>query len=666
MEVHILGRLGIRSICDLWMKVKILRWNMRVLNDWNKRDTLKSLVREFKWKIVILREASLTRGNMVKRWKKKDGFSEVFCSRNYNKYGRYISLINVKDKRREVIIIPKLNFNSGWLSFAEKEYNEVLKRSLVGAFEPRAGETKDRVEIFALRVTTEQVIEGDWEWRNNPVILQWWNPTIGTRCRRSKENSTWVKIVGLPLHFWDQKIFKVIGDFYGGWVETEEETQLRNHLKWARIRIKGDGADIPKEVTIDGGRICYTMQIWAELSVRVFVGEDPNSEVSTQRSRGGKPLGKGEDPLQSQKVTAIAGRAHVVTEACGQSSKSNEIVGRGEPNSKQSPILRLGPDQNKEGGLVNKKIDLARDKQGESLEGLSGIKELATQFLQAYNKWETSSMVENTDISAHKNRESVNKTNEVVELLYNKAKGIDHSKDFGESSGVQELVEGGMQIQQIHDAEPFSIQNPGYHTDGKIEASSKKECDGKKGQAKVSTPRHEELARMKLKNLRGINKISARNLVKSSFLKWRADVYCLQETKINKDVEGIAKQLWSSRWMKCGYSEADGSSGGILIMWDSRVWMGSCVEEGKYSITYKFEAVHDGFCWFLTGVDAPHTKAEKLECWEEIAQLGSYVEVPVTGDFNTAVENNGERRGSCRRIANVMADFELDKGYGVT
>ncbi|KAG5568487.1 hypothetical protein H5410_064495 [Solanum commersonii] len=29
---------------------------------------------------------------------------------------------------------------------------------------------------FALRVCAEkQVIEGDWEWRNNPIILRWWN-----------------------------------------------------------------------------------------------------------------------------------------------------------------------------------------------------------------------------------------------------------------------------------------------------------------------------------------------------------------------------------------------------------------------------------------------------------------------------------------------------------
>ncbi|KAG5593186.1 hypothetical protein H5410_043700 [Solanum commersonii] len=204
------------------------------------------------WIVQILREASLTRGNMVKRWKKKDGFSEFFCSRNYNKYGCYISLINVKDRRREVIIIPELNFNSRWLSFAEKVGKFINSRKLMnGAITQYGGETFHMLQgeqirgwsnrlwkqthslniyemgndfflfEFALKVIAEQVFSKHifghfWgRFRNNPVILQWWNPTIGMRCGRSKENSTWVKIVGLPLHFWDQKIFKVIGDFYG-------------------------------------------------------------------------------------------------------------------------------------------------------------------------------------------------------------------------------------------------------------------------------------------------------------------------------------------------------------------------------------------------------------------------------------------------------------------
>lgn len=62
-------------------------------------------------------------------------------------------------------------------------------------------------------------------------------------------------------------------------------------------------------------------------------------------------------------------------------------------------------------------------------------------------------------------------------------------------------------------------------------------------------------------SVRGINQISSRNLVKSSLLKWKADGYCLQETKVSKNVMGVAKQLWAGRWMRCGYVEADRSNG---------------------------------------------------------------------------------------------------------
>lgn len=33
--------------------------------------------------------------------------------------------------------------------------------------------------------------------------------------------------------------------------ETEEETSMRNHLKRARLKIKGDGRKVPKEVVIE-------------------------------------------------------------------------------------------------------------------------------------------------------------------------------------------------------------------------------------------------------------------------------------------------------------------------------------------------------------------------------------------------------------------------------
>lgn len=67
-------------------------------------------------------------------------------------------------------------------------------------------------------------------------------------------------------------------------------------------------------------------------------------------------------------------------------------------------------------------------------------------------------------------------------------------------------------------------------------------------------------------NVRGLNNNTNKNLVKTCLQKWKADVVCLQETKVNKGIEGIAYQLWSCRWMKLGFIEADGSKGGILLM----------------------------------------------------------------------------------------------------
>lgn len=158
-------------------------------------------------------------------------------------------------------------------------------------------------------------------------------------------------------------------------------------------------------------------------------------------------------------------------------------------------------------------------------------------------------------------------------------------------------------------------------------------------------------------NVRGLNNQNSRVLIRNLLHKWRADVYCLQETKINNNIEEIAKQLGSCRWMRCGYLEADGSKGGILIMWDSKVWSGVQIEVSQHSVTYEFKSTQNSFTWYFTGVYAPHTRGEKLLCWEELAVVRQLCDGPwVTGgDFNT--NRKMEERRGCNRITNVMSDF---------
>ncbi|KAG5590759.1 hypothetical protein H5410_041273 [Solanum commersonii] len=90
-----------------------------------------------------------------------------------------------------------------------------------------------------------------WEWRKTPFKLSWWGPLADTKEERNTSSSTW--------------IFKAIGDSCGGWLEIEEETTLRNHLQWERIRIRSEHNNIPREIKIESDGIIFEKQSLVEL-----------------------------------------------------------------------------------------------------------------------------------------------------------------------------------------------------------------------------------------------------------------------------------------------------------------------------------------------------------------------------------------------------------------
>ncbi|KAF3682900.1 hypothetical protein FXO37_02114 [Capsicum annuum] len=219
--------------------------------------------KSMEWIVQALQEASMVTGNSVKRWRKKDSISEIFCARNFNKYRRYISLINVRGRRKTVLIILEITLNDGWSSIADKVGRFLSKHKIATNIEKYrlVDNNIPFAERFPTRAMAEQAMTGDWFWKKSPVFLQWWNPAVGTVKEKIEINTVWIGIVGFPLHLWSQKVFIVIGDFCGGWVETEEETQLRHHLKWARIKIRGDGRDVLIEVTMENDRTLFSMPI---------------------------------------------------------------------------------------------------------------------------------------------------------------------------------------------------------------------------------------------------------------------------------------------------------------------------------------------------------------------------------------------------------------------
>uniref|UniRef100_M1CEQ4 DUF4283 domain-containing protein n=1 Tax=Solanum tuberosum TaxID=4113 RepID=M1CEQ4_SOLTU len=180
-------------------------------------------------------------------------------------------------------------------SSSEKQEDGFLGRCLVGYLEKASKEKPSLSEIrrwssyewkkafgvniyelygdmflfeFPNKFMAEQTLQGQWKWRNQSFNLEWWSPVVGCMPISVEVNKTWIKIIGIPLHLWLQQVFEEIVQLCGGWVATEEETELKNHMKWARTLVANSGRNILKEVLILRGGIKYHFPIWVEGKAR--------------------------------------------------------------------------------------------------------------------------------------------------------------------------------------------------------------------------------------------------------------------------------------------------------------------------------------------------------------------------------------------------------------
>ena len=91
---------------------------------------------------------------------------------------------------------------------------------------------------------------GRWSLWGYLLHCERWNPNLG--CVRSNNwgKEVWVKVVGLPVHLWNQNVLKKIGDECGGFIEVDENTDFLAELLWARILVKHTERDNPKPVEV--------------------------------------------------------------------------------------------------------------------------------------------------------------------------------------------------------------------------------------------------------------------------------------------------------------------------------------------------------------------------------------------------------------------------------
>ena len=127
---------------------------------------------------------------------------------------------------------------------------------------------------------------------------------------------------------------------------------------------------------------------------------------------------------------------------------------------------------------------------------------------------------------------------------------------------------------------------------------------------------------MKLKllswNVRGANNPNKRNIIRNFIRSQRVDLVCLQETKIQELSSVVARSLGVGRMAEWRTVEAEGTTGGILVFWNTRKLDLVESEIGHFSVTCKFKNVEDGFLWAFTGVYGPVKRSKRELFWEEL------------------------------------------------
>lgn len=117
---------------------------------------------------------------------------------------------------------------------------------------------------FQTRKVAEHIFMGEWRRQGQVLEFKWWSPTISALPESLHLDWFWIRVLGLPLHLWNSEVMKQIRDACGGWLENEEETELKNHLRWARIRVRGPRQKIPSEIEMAVDDFIYSLPIWCE------------------------------------------------------------------------------------------------------------------------------------------------------------------------------------------------------------------------------------------------------------------------------------------------------------------------------------------------------------------------------------------------------------------
>lgn len=136
-------------------------------------------------------------------------------------------------------------------------------------------------------------------------------------------------------------------------------------------------------------------------------------------------------------------------------------------------------------------------------------------------------------------------------------------------------------------------------------------------------------------NARGLNNKARRDYVRDTILSSKADIICLQETKVASFSSHLLLSVCGSDFDKFLTLPAVGTRGGILIAWKGAVCQVISSRIDNFSVSVQFAGM-DGMNWWFTGVYGPQEDDRKIQFLQELLDFRTLCSGPwlLTRDFN--------------------------------
>ncbi|KAJ9539578.1 hypothetical protein OSB04_026084 [Centaurea solstitialis] len=529
---------------------------------------------------------------------------------------------------------------------------------------------------------------------------------------RASERVTWIRITGVPLHGWNEKVFSSIAEKWGLVLKFRNCNFLEDYnLCGGKVMICTHIITPINEVgAIKVGNFFYRIAIVEEENMvnmedLDFVsestmesesddsgGSDSNSEWgSEEEDLTGRESGR-EDEATNQKIEDTG--SHQAGEKGGTPLAGFDRSS--EPERDQ--VIQTGSRkindgiefQDKVGGdkIIIEPLEPVESDKGR--EEQSSLKEKSQPFYAG---------LEELDVGSDRPKINSDKPNDKAQAEVkhnsgpaNNVNPSSYSKE-GESEGLKKMPS---QKSKTRIAEPISIgrgkmsihlmkrlarnkhKKTSQSKEGKPSHGDSKK-DSRKGSKSKSTESEgsmnslryelgskeadsgirdfgEKLGILSL-NVRGLGAPSKKSWVRELVSKVKPDILGIQETKLKSWGSNLSNQIWGAGCFDSAVVDARGNSGGIATIWNKDLF--SCnyvVEENEFLAIIGAWSGRDELMGFVN-VYGPNSTADRKVLWSKLQLLLSKEEVNwcVFGDFNEV--RNIEERLNCGSNQGGMEDF---------